>query len=214
MSILTHIRGSLPSSCTRRRRTLTPLARDILFARGDARPLTPAAWGAFFGLFALIGESSDLGLLLLPSLCLFVGLCLIALFDARYFVVPDGPVIFLCACAMLVWPALDLQEATWRIVAAATAYAGFRLLGAAYEAARGHAGIGEGDAGLYAVAGLLLGIPGLASCLLYATLSALISAAISLRLGILADMREPLPFAPHLALGIWLSYVFGPIELG
>lgn len=214
MSILAHILGSLPSSCGRRQRTLLPLARDILLARGDARPLTPAAWGAFFGLFALIGESADLGLLLVPSLCLFVGLCLIALFDARYFVVPDGPVIFLCACAPLIWLELGLHEAIWRIAAAAAAYAGFRLMAAAYEATRGHAGMGEGDGRLYAVAGLFLGMPGLASCLLYATLSALISAVIALRLGLLADMREPLPFAPHLALGIWLSYVFGPIELG
>jgi leader peptidase (prepilin peptidase) / N-methyltransferase len=211
------IRKSLPGlspACARRRRSLAPLAVDILLARGDAKALTPAAWLAVAGLFALLGQTTELGLLLAPSLCLFACLCLISLFDARYFVIPDGPLVALCACAPLVWLGLEPEEALWRLPAAAMGYAALRFVAVVYEWRRGHAGVGEGDARLYAVAGLWLGFPGLPGCLIYAALSALLSAAVARRQGSLTDLHAPLPFGPHLALGLWLTYVLGPLEFG
>jgi leader peptidase (prepilin peptidase)/N-methyltransferase len=82
-------------ACRRRRRVLGPLGRDILFGRGDARPLTLAAWVSLLALAALTAQTSETGWLLAPSLSLFVGLCVLALFDARYFVIPDGPLLWL-----------------------------------------------------------------------------------------------------------------------
>jgi leader peptidase (prepilin peptidase)/N-methyltransferase len=201
-------------SCGRRRRALLPLAADIVMARGDAVALTPAAWIAFAGLSGLLGQSTELGPLLAPSLCLFAGLCLIALFDARYFVIPDGPLIALGLLAPLLWPDLDLQEILVRLAAGGFGFGALRFVAEIYERLRGQAGVGEGDARLYGVAGLWLGFPGLASCLVYAALSALLAAIIALRRGTLADMRTPLPFGPHLALGLWLSFVFGPLVFG
>jgi leader peptidase (prepilin peptidase) / N-methyltransferase len=201
-----------PSSCSRRRRTLAPLAADIFLARGDARALTPAAWAAFLGFFALLPQGPDR--LLLSGLGLIAGLCLISLFDARYFVIPDGPLAFVFAIAPLAWPVYDLQEVLLRLTASAAGYATLRFITHGYEALRGQAGVGEGDARLFAAAGLWLGLPGLPGCFVYATLSALVSAVISIRLGALSDSREPLPFGPHLALGLWLSFTIGPLEFG
>jgi leader peptidase (prepilin peptidase) / N-methyltransferase len=214
MSLRAILSVSPPPSCGRRRRALAPLAADIVLARGDARALTPAAWLAFLGLFAFLSLTAAPDRILLSSLCLFAGLCLISLFDARYFVIPDGPLAFLFAVAPLAWPALDLQEVLWRLAAGVAGYVSLRFVALVYEALRGQGGVGDGDARLFAVAGLWLGLSGLPGCLFYAALSALVSAAISLRLGTLPDSRAPLPFGPHLALGLWLSFAIGPLEFG
>lgn len=204
----------LSPNCERRRRALAPLARDILRGRGAGRPLAPAAWIAIFSLVYLFAQASQLGWFLAPSLALAAGLSLIALFDARYFVIPDGPVWFLffsgAATALVGAP----QEAPARIAAAAAGYAALRLVAFAYEAWRGFPGVGQGDAKLFAVAGLWLGFRGLPSCLLYAVISALAAAVAALRAGTLASAREPIPFGPHLALGLWLVWTLGPIEAG
>lgn len=72
-------------------------------------------------------------------------------------------------------------------------------------------GLGEGDARLFALAGLWLGFDGLVSCLLIAVFSAAVAAVIALRDGALVHARDPLPFGPHLALGFWLTWTLGPV---
>ena len=202
------------SLCTRRRRALTPLAREILRARGEGRPLAPAAWAAVLGLVWLAAQAVDVGLFLLPSLVLFGGLSLIALFDARYFVIPDGPLLALAATGVATALATAPTEAAGHIAAGAAGYVALRLVALVYETLRGAAGVGQGDARLYALAGLWLGFPGLPSSLVFGVLSALVAAAIAIRQGTLESARQPIPFGPHLALGIWLVWVLGPLEIG
>ncbi|MEK4034027.1 A24 family peptidase [Methylocystis sp. IM3] len=200
--------------CRRRRRALAPLARGILLGQAGGRALTAAAWLSLVALGALFAQSAALGWLILPSLCLFVALCAVALFDARYFVIPDGPLLCLGLCGLATSLLLSPQETAARLAAAAAGYVAIRGVALAYEALRGAPGVGEGDASLFAVAGLWLGFEGLPGCLIYATLSALLAAAIALREGTLENARAPLPFGPHLALGLWLAWVFGPLEFG
>ncbi|WP_442756667.1 prepilin peptidase [Methylocystis sp. JAN1] len=202
------------AACRRRRRALAPLARDILLARGDGRPLAPAAWTAIFSLLAHLAEAPRVGYFLAPGLLLFVGLCLIALFDARYFVIPDGPLAALGLCGVAVALANAPLEAPARLAAAAAAYVALRLVDLAYESLRGAAGVGQGDARLFALAGLWLGFPGLPGCLIYGVLSALLSVVLAMRQGTHDSARQPIPFGPHLALGFWLVWVFGPLETG
>ncbi|PPD46203.1 MAG: prepilin peptidase [Methylocystis sp.] len=204
----------LPRACQRRRRALAPLAQNILRSRGDGRPLTPTAWAALALLFWLLSQTGQLGLFLVPSLALFSGLALIALFDARYFVVPDGPVLFLAACGLATSIASAPDETPARIAAGLAGYTAFKLVAATFERLRGVQGLGDGDAHLFAVAGLWLGARGLPSALVFAVLSALLSAAIAIRQGALEHARQPIPFAPHLALGIWLVWAAGPLEIG
>lgn len=201
-------------ACRRRARAVAPLARDILLARGDGRPLAPAAWAAILSLFAHLAEAPTVGYFLVPGLLLFAGLCLIALFDARYFVIPDGPLAALGLCGVAVALANGAQEFPARLAAAAAAYVALRLVDLGYERLRGAPGVGQGDAKLFALAGLWLGFAGLPGCLVYGVLSALLSAALAIRQGSLDGVRHPIPFGPHLALGLWLVWVFGPLEAG
>jgi leader peptidase (prepilin peptidase)/N-methyltransferase len=200
--------------CRRRWRTLAPLSHDIFFWRNDGRVLAPAAWAAVISLIWLLVQWRDVGLYLVPSFILLPALCVIALFDARYFIIPDGPVLLLSMSGVVTSLASEPGSAPARLAAAVAGYLGLRLVAFGYEALRGAPGVGEGDARLYALAGLWLGFAGLPSSLIYGVFSALLSAAIALRLGALEDARQPIPFGPHLALGIWLVWVFGPLEAG
>jgi leader peptidase (prepilin peptidase)/N-methyltransferase len=162
---------------------------------------------------ALPSQAMALGQFLIPSLCLFAGLCVIALFDARYFVIPDGPLLFLVlAGAATALGATD--EAAARFAAGMTGFVALQLIGLLYETLRSTPGVGGGDARLFGVAGLWLGFAGLPACLVYAVLSALASAVVAARQGALESARQPIPFGPHLALGLWLVWVFGPFEFG
>jgi leader peptidase (prepilin peptidase)/N-methyltransferase len=106
------------------------------------------------------------------------------------------------------------EGATENLAAGFVAFAALRLVDLFWLRFRGMSGVGEGDARLFAVAGLWLGFEGLPGALLYGALSALLAAAIARRDGRLEGLRDPLPFGPHLALGLWLAWVFGPLEFG
>lgn len=201
-------------SCRRRRRAIESVARDILVGQSEARSLTATAWLSLIGLGALLAQSADLGWLLLPSLFLFAALCVIALFDARYLVIPDGPLLFLLLCGLASMVANTPEAIAERLAGGALGFAALRALALAYERLRGQPGVGEGDARLFGVAGVWLGFEGLPSCLVYATLSALLAALVGLRQGTLKNARTPVPFGPHLALGLWFAWVFGQIEFG
>lgn len=203
---------SLSSACARRRRALWSLACDILRGRGEGRPLTATAWLSLVLLFTLLADRP--APVIVASVALYAGLCVVALFDARYYVIPDGPLGFLLVSGLATWFAIAPAEIGQRLAAAAVGFAALRFVAYAYEAVRGAPGVGEGDARLFAVAGLWLGFAGLPSCLIYAVLSGLVAAAVGLRQGLLENARAPLPFGPHLAFGVWLCWTIGPIEFG
>lgn len=209
-----HFSASYSRACGRKRRRLVPLARDIVLARADGRPLTHAAWVAGLAGGNLLTQTPQLDSVLAPSAALFAMLCLIALFDARYFVIPDGPTLFLAVTGLVTVALIDPAEMADRLAAAAAGYASIRAVAFAYEKWRGVPGVGQGDARLFALAGLWLGSRGLPSCLIFAVISALISAAVALRAGALSSARDPIPFGPHLALGLWLTWTIGPMEFG
>lgn len=201
------------AACARRRRALWPLACDILRGRGEGRPLSATAWLSLVFLGAFVAQAPA-PFVLVAGLALFLCLCLIALFDARYFVIPDGPLVCLLVAGLMSGVADGPQEIGARVAAAVLAFAALRFVAVVYERLRGVPGIGEGDARLFAAAGLWLGFAGLPSALIYGVLSALVAAVIGLRQGLLEDARAPLPFGPHLAFGIWLCWTLGPLEFG
>jgi leader peptidase (prepilin peptidase)/N-methyltransferase len=204
----------------RRARRLGAFAWACLTARqGDplARALTPAAWGFVAGWFGLLAGGHASPVLLIASLALFVPLCVAALIDALYFVLPDGPLLAVAGVGLLVRLRLSADIAPWDIAsclgAGLFAYLALALAARAYQALRGHAGLGGGDPLLFALAGLWLGFDGLAPCLLLATASALLSVLLAWRSGAMARVSDPLPFGPHIALGLWLMWTFGPRDL-
>lgn len=197
----------------RRLRRLGRFGADILAARGEARAHAHVAWLSLAGFAYLSAQWAALGWLVLPTLALYGALCLISLYDARYFIIPNCPIGVLAICGAFAFLANDADDLFARLAAAGAAYMAMRLVAAGYERLRGEAGLGEGDAKLLAIAGWWLGYEGLPGCLLVAVLSALASAAFVARDQPLG-LRQPIPFGPHLALGLWLAWAIGPLEFG
>ena len=201
------------SVSARRRALLRETAVAISTARGEARALAHVAWIALAALAYAFLEPASLGWWAAPTSVLFGALALAALFDARFLIIPDGPLILLLLLGLAMLPP-DGHEATLRLAAAVGGYGALRAIDAAYRLLRGRDGLGLADAHLLGIAGLWLGPAALPGCLLVATLSAFVSALIAARDGALGDMTRPIPFGPHLALGFWLCWSLGPLEAG
>ena len=98
-----------------------------------------------------------------------------------------------------------------RVLACAAAWCGLRGVDLAYRSWRGRPGLGAGDAKLLAAGGLWLGLAGLPACLLWASLSGLAAVLVLAAGGTVLSPRTAIPFGPHLCLGIWLVWLFGPL---
>ena len=78
-----------------------------------------------------------------------------------------------------------------------------------YRRLRGREGMGLGDAKLLGAAGAWVGWQGLAGVLLIAAVTGLATAVVLRR----TSLSDALPFGPFLALGIWLTWLYGPLVL-
>ena len=140
-------------------------------------------------------------------------LLLIAIIDGENFWLPDiltWPLVAtgLAAAAMIGW---DL--ALSHLIGAVVGFGGLWLVGWLYQAIRKREGLGGGDPFLFAGAGAWVGWMGLPSVLLWAC-----AVGLSLVFGMLVVRRtvsgtEKLPFGVFLAVGIWLTWLYGPLGL-
>jgi leader peptidase (prepilin peptidase)/N-methyltransferase len=141
-------------------------------------------------------------------------LLLIALVDGEHFWLPD----------VLTWPlagtgliaAWLLGGAPALVASGIGVVAGFgllRLLAFAYRRVRGRDGLGGGDPFLFGAAGAWVGWMGLPSVLLWACAAAfsLVAARLVLRRAVRGDDR--LPFGVFLAIGVWMTWLYGPLGL-
>jgi leader peptidase (prepilin peptidase)/N-methyltransferase len=101
-----------------------------------------------------------------------------------------------------------------RGIEAGLVWGGGYLFRSLYRALRGHDGLGQGDVKFAAAAVLWLGLEGLPGLLLAAVVSALASLLILRAQGYVLHGQLAISFGPHLALGLWLIWVFGPLQLG
>jgi len=105
-------------------------------------------------------------------------------------------------------------ERIWlHLAAGALALTAFALIGWGYVRWRGKSGLGFGDAKLFGAAGLWVGPEGAVSVLLVASFSALTVAVAALMLGKRLARDTAIPFGPFIALGLWLVWLYGPLEL-
>lgn len=204
----------LAASSRRRWRRLGASALAILRAEEGSREHSHVLWLGLAGVVFLGAQQQSLGWYAVPSLALFCGLFVIVLFDVEYLVIPDGPLLFLFTTGVMT-TLLGAPNELWsRLACAFGAWGALRLFGLGYERWRGFAGLGAADPKLFAVAGLWLGFRALPGCLLMAAISGLLSAAILMRERQLTHAAQPIPFGPHIALGLWLSWTLGPLEGG
>jgi leader peptidase (prepilin peptidase) / N-methyltransferase len=172
----------------------------------------------------LFGCVMAAGLLLLPfsartplfefglSIVLAAALAALVVIDRAEFRLPDTLTLPLIGLGVLLAPPHALLEMFERLAGAA---AGFVLLFAVaegYRLWRGHAGLGLGDAKLFAAAGAWVTVTGLPSVLLIAALSALaVTVAVAYHAGTTLLRTTRIAFGPYLAFGFWIVWLFGPM---
>jgi leader peptidase (prepilin peptidase)/N-methyltransferase len=134
--------------------------------------------------------------------------------DIQYFIIADVP-LYTLFLLMFIYITIDQpDQLVPHLYAAFIGYFMIMFIRLIYRNLRNVDAIGLGDAKLYAFAGFCLGYNNLASTMIAAVISAIISSFIALKNGHLRNIKEIIPFGPHLALGIWLVWVFGPIQFG
>ena len=153
------------------------------------------------------------GALLWVTIGLGWGLLTLAAMDFRHMILADSLNLVLVAAGLMVaaiWSRFPLQD---HVIGMLIGAGGLYLVDLIYRAVRKRAGLGMGDVKLMAGAGAWLGWHGLPSVLLYATGVALIVVFSG------TMVRNPtrhtaIPFGAFICLGIWITWIVGPIDWG
>ena len=137
----------------------------------------------------------------------------LALIDIDHFLLPDEITLPLIPAGLAVAWAGDPARV---LPHAAGALAGFLLLWGLrwlYRRLRGREGLGLGDAKLLAAAGAWLSWEGLPSVILLAAAGGLLFQVLRWTAGRRPNGLDRLPFGPYLAAGLWLVWLYGPLQL-
>lgn len=198
---------------------MIPLVSYVL-ARGrcrDCGAAIPARYPLMEAACALIGVWAALSQ---PSLAAAVltailgwQLLLIAVIDGENFWLPDPLTLPLLATGLLAAILLEGITLPHAAIGAGVGFASLWLVGYAYRRLRGREGLGAGDPFLLAAGGAWVGWIGLPSILVWAAtagLSVVLARALS---GRRVSGEDRLPFGVFLALGIWLTWLFGPLGI-
>lgn len=180
-------------------------------------PPSPRRYGfmalaaALIGAWAALAQPTPLA----AALTALLGwqLLLIAVIDAEHFRLPDQLTLPLLATGGLAAVLLDHTAPFDAVIGAAVGFAGLWLLAFAYRRLRGREGLGDGDPILLAAGGAWIGWIGLPSILLWASAAGLSFVAARLLVGGAISGSDRLPFGPCLAVGIWLTWMLGPLGL-
>jgi leader peptidase (prepilin peptidase)/N-methyltransferase len=185
-----------------------------LVCREPYRDQVLVVWLLVAGLlWIFLSGSADqrwIGYLLL-SVVLVAYLTAICAIDARFGIIPDKLVAALAVWGLAAVWLLDPSEIISRlaeVAIVAIAIAVFRLI---YRWVRGYDGLGFGDVKFLAAATFWIGFRSLPALLLIAVVSALVSAFLLQSARYEVDGRHAIPFGPHLAIGLWLTWAFDPI---
>jgi len=173
----------------------------------------PAGLAVLYAVPALAlwrGGMPDTAVLLLS---LILGAALIALseWDRTSFRLPDAITIPL-TLAGIGAAALIGSGVAWHVVSAALGLVLILLVDWGYRAWRGRAGIGVGDAKLFAASGAWLGAEALPTVLLWACVAALGVLLVAHMLGRRVAATTAIPFGSFLAFGTWLVWCLGPLR--
>lgn len=146
--------------------------------------------------------------------CLFGWwLLVLAACDARSLVLPLSltlPLVLAGILASFVRPDIDPVTV---VLGAIAGYGAFTVVSWCYRRLRGRDGLGGGDAVLLAAAGSWVGLWGLPSVVLVAAVSGLCEALVKYCLVGTLRRDSVLAFGPHLCLGSWLIWLYGPLTL-
>lgn len=185
--------------------------------RGEQRQYAPIAWSLIAGwiwlLAGLRGEPAwpEIALAALYLSGLLAAVCAI---DARHGIIPDSLVIALAAGGLIQIVVIGPPDWLQRLVEAGLFFLAAWLFRAGYHRLRGHHGLGLGDVKLATAATLWIGIAAAPQLLIMAVLSALASLLILRAEGHKLHRLQAISFGPHLAIGVWLSWLVEVLQPG
>ncbi|WP_162901241.1 A24 family peptidase [Breoghania sp. L-A4] len=185
----------------------------------NSRKRKPVGTAALFGgLFAVMAGAAWITGGAMPVAAVIAGgvlgglLVFGAVIDSHKLYIPDRVSLGLFPLGLLATWHFD-PAAVW-IHALGGLTAGLFLLGCdlAYRRLRGRSGIGMGDAKLFASAGAWVGPAALPGVLLIGCLSAIALLLVRRMEGDSRALSRRLAFGPHLSLGLWAIWLFGPLS--
>lgn len=139
----------------------------------------------------------------------------LAAIDFRHRLLPDALTLPLIPAGLAVAWAIDPAMLLDRAIGAAAGFLFVVAVGAAYRRLRGREGIGLGDAKLFAAAGAWVSWQGLPAVLLLAAGAALLVELVGrVRRGARDGAERELPFGPWIAVGFWVTWLYGPLTFG
>lgn len=166
---------------------------------------------------ALIGVCADLARpgLTAGVLTALLGwqLLLVAVVDGEHFWLPDQLTMPLLASGGLAAVLLEDVRLVDSLVGAGAGFAALWLTGEAYRRVRGRTGLGDGDPYLLAAGGAWVGWAGLPSVLVWAASAGLSIVLARMVMGGRVWGEDRMPFGVFLAIGIWMTWLFGPIGM-
>jgi leader peptidase (prepilin peptidase)/N-methyltransferase len=140
---------------------------------------------------------------------LLVLLASVCAIDGRYGIIPDSMVLALAVGGAIQAFLSGPADFWWRGLEAALVFAAASLFRTGYRWLRGHDGLGFGDVKFVAAGTLWIGAEGIPGLLLIAVVSAAASLLILRSEGHDLHGKQAISFGPHLAIGLWLIWVFG-----
>ena len=133
--------------------------------------------------------------------------------DVRHMLLPDVLTVPLLIAGLAVAAAIAPANLPAHLIGALAGFAVFIAIGWFFRRLTGREGLGMGDAKLLAAAGAWLGWPGLPSVVLFAAASGILATVITRNFKFAKDGGAPIAFGPHLGLGAWLVWLYGPLEI-
>lgn len=132
--------------------------------------------------------------------------------DILAFRLPDLLTLPLAVAGLLV-SLMGPNEVWGHLAGAIIGYFAFAAIGWAFARVRGREGLGLGDAKLAAAGGAWLGWAPLPSVILIACAAGFLWVAAMTMIRGRAALTERIPFGVALAIGIWVVWLYGPLEI-
>lgn len=161
-----------------------------------------AIWSALIQAGPMVPVTALLGWLLL----------VIAIIDAEHLWLPDLLTLPLGMVGVLLTIWLADAEPLTPLLGAAVGYGGLAAIAWLYRTIRGHDGMGGGDPRLLGAIGAWVGWQGLPSVLIWSCAAGLSMAAAQAIVRRRLTRGEQLPFGTFLAVGAWLTWLWGPLH--
>lgn len=154
------------------------------------------------------------GWLVWPSCILGWSLILLAAIDLEHFVLPNAITLPLVGMGLGVAWLLGHAEIWSHLGGAVGMYLAFVAVAAGYRRLRGREGLGMGDAKLAAAAGAWTSWTGAPSVVLLACAAAFLFVLWHALRGRSLGPTARIAFGPHLCIGTWLVWLYGPLGFG